>query len=150
MDSYAIATAIATRYSAANVTPPTGQDDPKLVTADLPEAISYFPSIIVSPPRLDDANYTASKGTVLPLIYQVTLLLSRADGSPRRAKLVHDWVTALYKQLSPQIQLGLAYVALAQMVAFRAGTVRYAGEEYDGITWDVRVLVSEADNTRAA
>ena len=36
MDSYDFADAIATRFSAANVTPPTGQDEPKIVTADLP------------------------------------------------------------------------------------------------------------------
>lgn len=150
MDSYAIASAIATRYSAANVTPPSGEEDPKVATADLPENITFFPTLVVSPPRLDAANYTPSKGLLLPLTYQVTLFLSKADGSPRRAKAVHDWVTALYPQLEPQIQLGLAYVALATMTSFRAGTVRYGGEEYDGIVFDVRVLVSEASNTRAA
>lgn len=145
MDSYAIAGAIATRFSAANVTPPSGQEDPKLVTADLPDAVSVFPTILVMPPIMDDANYNASRNRSFPLIYTVILFLSRSDGTPRRAKALHDWVTAIYGQLGGQVQLGLSsYVALATVQAFRAGTVSYAGESYDGITFDVNVRISES------
>ena len=144
MDSYAIASAIATRFSAANVTPPSGEEDPKVATAQLPEDVSWFPTILVSTPQMDDANYNASRSRSFPLVYAVTLFLSRSDGSARNAKRVHDWVTALYGQLGGQIQLGLAYVALATVQGFRAGIVRYAGTDYDGITFEVVVQVSEA------
>ena len=144
MDSYAIAEAIAARFSAANVTPPTGQAEPKVVTADLPESISFFPTLLVLPPVMDDANYNASRSRTFALLYRVTLFLSRADGSPRRAKAIHDWTTALYGQLGGQIQLGLSYVPLATIQGFRAGTVTYGGEAYDGLTFDVNVRISES------
>ena len=145
MDSYDIADAIATRFSAANVTPPTGQEEPKIVTADLPSSISFFPTILVLPPMLDDASYNASRSRTLPLTYPVILFLSRADDTPRRAKALHDWVTALYGQLGGQLQLGLSsYVSLATVVSFRAGVVTYERTEYDGVAFAVRVQVNES------
>jgi hypothetical protein len=145
MDSYAIATAIATRFSAANVTPPSGQPEPAIVTADLPEAISWFPTLLVFPPTMDEANYNASRNRTFPLVYQVVLFLSRAQGSAARAKLLHDWTTALYGQLGGQVQLGLStYVTVARVQSFRAGVVEYAGEDYDGIQFEVVVGISES------
>jgi hypothetical protein len=144
VDSYAIASAIATRFSAANVTPPTGAEEPKVVTQDLPEAISWFPTLLVFPPVMDDANYNASRNRTFPLIYQVVLFLSRADGSARRAKALHDWTTALYGQLGGQLMLGLStYVQLATVDSFRAGVVEYEGAQYDGLTFEVNVRISE-------
>lgn len=145
MDSYAIAGAIATRFSAANVTPPSGQPEPAVVTADLPESVSFFPTILVLPPVMDDANYNASRNRSFPLLYPVVLFLSRADGSPRRAKALHDWTTALYGQLGGQLQLGLSsYVSLATVEGFRAGIVTYEGIDYDGLTFTVNVRISES------
>lgn len=145
MDSYAIASAIATRFSAANVNPPTGAEDVKVATADLPENIALFPTVLVLPPEMDAATYNASRSRTFSLLYPVMLFLSRSDGSPRRAKAVHDWVTALYGQLGGQLQLGLSsYVSLATVEAFSAGVVSYGGEEFDGIRWDVLVRVNEA------
>jgi hypothetical protein len=145
MDSYAIASAIADRFSAANVTPPTGEPEPAVVTADLPESISYFPTLLVFPPRMDGANYNASRNRSFPLIYSVALFLSRSDGSPRRAKRVHDWVTALYGQLGGQLQLGLSsYVALATVDDFYAGPIGYEGIDYDGVAFSVNVRISES------
>ena len=145
MDSYAIAEAIAARFSAANVTPPTGQAEPKVVTADLPESISFFPTLLVLPPEMDDASYNASRSRTFALLYRVTLFLSRADGTGRRAKAIHDWTTALYGQLGGQIQLGLpTYVPLATVEHFRSGPVIYGGETYDGLTFDVNVRISES------
>jgi len=145
MDSYAIADAIATRFSADNVTPPTGEEDPKIATAQLPEDISWFPTILVGTPVMADANYNASRNRSFPLLYSVTLVLARSDGSARNAKRVHDWVTAIYGQLGGQIQLGLSsYVTHAEVAGFRAGIVRYANTDYDGITFDVIVHISES------
>lgn len=145
MDSYDIASAIATRFSAANVTPPSGEPEPAVVTADLPESITFFPTLLVFPPVMDEASYNASRNRSFPLVYNVVLFLSRSDGTPRRAKRVHDWVTALYGQLGGQLQLGLSsYVALATVERFYAGTVGYEGIDYDGIAFSVSVRISEA------
>ena len=142
MDSFAIAGALATLYGAT--TPPTGQESIKNATAALAEAPSFFPTLYVLPPSLSDPSYI-SKGRSLPLDYPAILLLDRADGTARRAEVMHDWVTVLYPRLGTQLQLGLSsYVALATLVGIDAGTVKYAGEDYDGITLINRVLVSES------
>ncbi len=142
MDSYAIAGALATLYKAT--TPPSGEEAIKVATADLAEAPSYFPTMFILPPRLNDPSYI-TKGRSLPLDYPAILLLDKADGSARRAVLMHKWINALYPRLGTQLQLGLnTYVALATLVGVDAGTVRYEGVDYDGITLVNRVLVSES------
>ena len=142
MDSYAIANALATLYKAT--TPPTGEEAIKVATADLAEAPSFFPTLFVLPPRLSDPAYI-SKGRSLPLDYPAVLLLDKADGSARRAVLMHKWINALYPRLGTKLQLGLGtYVALATLAGIDAGTVRYEGIDYDGITLVNRVLVSES------
>lgn len=144
MDSYAIASAIATRFSAANVTPPSGQEDIKLSTPDLPDSLSLFPTVLVFPPQMDDAAYYAHKAN-LNLTYPVVLFLSKADGTPRRAKAVHDWITALLNQLDAQLRLGLeSYVSTATIENWNAGEWSYNGENYDGIRFQVLVHVNEA------
>ena len=143
MDSYAIAGAIATRFAAAAVTPPSGAEDVKVSTADLPDDISVFPTVLVFPPQMTDATYRGSKRN-LTLVYPVVLFLSKADGTPRRAKALHDWVTALYVQMDGQFQLGLStYVAEAWIENFNAGEYTYAGSNYDGIRWEVHVHINE-------
>ena len=145
MDSYQIATAIATRFAAAAVTPPTGQEDVKVSTADLPESIAVFPTILVLPPVMADATYNASRSRSFDLTYPVVLLLSASDGTPRRAKAVHDWATAIYGQIGGQLQLGLSsYVAVAYVTGFQAGSVTYAGAQFDGIRFEVLVRINEA------
>lgn len=142
MDSYAIAGALATLYKAT--TPPSGEEAIKVATADLAEAPSYFPTLFVGLPRLSDPSYI-SKGRSLPLDYPVVLLLDKADGSARRAVVMHKWINALYPRTGTQLQLGLSsYVALATLVGIDPGTVQYEGIDYDGITLTVRVLVSES------
>lgn len=147
MDSYAIASAIATRLG--GVTPPSGEEAIKVKTADLPEGISVFPTLVVGHPSLADPAYF-SKRRSLPLVFPVLLFLARHDASPRRAKRLHDWVTAIYGRLSGQLQLGLStYVAWAEVDGFDAGVVRYEGIEYDGISLRVLVRVEEASGAAA-
>lgn len=146
MDSYAIANAIATRLQAA--TPPTGKEAIKEATADLPESISWFPTMLVSLPEPDYIEHT-SNSTSAALTYQATLLLARHDGNQRRARLLHDWTTALYPQLNGLLQLGLAYVSVATVDDWRAGVVTYEGEEYDGLILYVNVRIHEAGSYAA-
>lgn len=143
MDSYAIASAIATRFSSANVSAPSGAENIKQSTAQLPESLTFFPSVLVSPPRVDSATWRLGRG-YFSITYRATLFLAKHDGSPRRAKALHDWVTALYKQLAGNLDLDLAYVALAQLARADAGVVEYEGIEYDGIVMDIDVQANEA------
>jgi hypothetical protein len=145
MDSAAIAAAIALRFAATNVTQPTGAEDVKVSTADLPDALSVFPTVLVMPPTMDNASYNASRSRSYDLTYPTILYLARSDGSPRRAKALHDWATAIYGQLGGQMQLGLSsYVSLCYIVGFTAGTMSFAGDDYDGIRFDVLVRINES------
>lgn len=141
MDSYAIAAAIAARYSA--ISTPSGEEAIKKATAELPDAIDFTPTLLVMPPVMDTASYNASRSRTFTLLYPCALYLSRADGSPRRAHAVHDWFTAVYPMVGGQLQLGLAYVALATLEALEARVLPYGGSEWDGLVWTVRVRISE-------
>lgn len=142
MDSYAIAGAIVTLGQA--ISAPSGQPSIAKVTADLPESIEIPPTLLVLPPVMDDANYNASRNRSFTLRYPCGLYLSRADGSPRRAKAVHDWFTKLYPMVGGQLQLGLSYVALAKLMNLQGGSLTYGPETYDGLGWDIVVQVSES------
>lgn len=140
MDSYAIASAIATRFGAT--TPPAGQEAIKLATAELPDEVSLFPSLLVFPSTMSDPTYIASKRD-LNLTFPVAFVLSRADGSPRRAHALHDWVTVLYGRIAGQIMLGLSsYVSESEVLAWTPG-VSYGGQDYDGALLTVWVHVNE-------
>jgi hypothetical protein len=144
VDSYAIASAIATRFAAAAVTPPSGYEDIKVSTPDLPDDVTLFPTVLVYPPQMSDATYYAHKAN-LNLVYPVVLFLSKADGTPRRAKALHDWLTALLNQMDGNLRLGLStYVSTATIENWSAGEWSYAGADYDGIRFEVHVHVNEA------
>jgi hypothetical protein len=140
MDSYGIAAAIATRLLAT--TPPTGKEAVKEATADLPESISWFPTVVVGLPEPEYITHSAGS-TSMALTFPATLLLDRSDGSPRRARLAHDWLTALYPQLNGNLDLGRNDIVMAVITDWNAGTVSYGGDEYDGITFDVTVRIVE-------
>jgi hypothetical protein len=141
MDSYAIAGAIAARKSA--ISTPSGYEAIKVATADLPDTIGFTPTLLVMPPVMDEANYNASRSRTFTLLYPCALYLSQADGTPRRAKAVHDWFTAVYPMQGGQLQLGLSYVALATLIGLEARVMPYGGTDYDGLHWFVRVRISE-------
>ena len=146
MDSYAIANAIAVRLKATS--PPSGKESIKEATAELPDNISWFPTLLVSLPEPEYIEHT-SRSTAMSLTYQATLLLARHDGSERRAHLLHDWTTALYKQLNGKLQLDLAYVSMASIDDWRGGVVTYEGTEYDGLVLYVNVRIHEAGSYAA-
>ena len=147
MNEYDIASAIATRLGAT--TPPTGQDAIKLATADYPDALGLWPTLLVGISTMSAESFD-NRARSLTLIYPATLFLGRADGTPRRSRALRDWITVLYPRLSGYMTLGsLAYVAWSEIVAWRGSVVTYGGEEYDGAIFDCRVLVREASGAAA-
>lgn len=146
MNEYTVAAAIATRLGAT--TAPTGQETIKYASADFPETLSLFPSLIVGVSRMSGGDHV-NKRLILPLEFDAAFYLSKADGSPRRSRAVRDWITALYARIAGQVQLGLSdYVALAKITGWTPGAT-YAGEAYDGAAFVVSVLVEEAVTSAA-
>ena len=144
MNDRTIAAAIATRLGAT--TAPTGQETIKVATADFPDSLSLFPTLIVGVSRMAGGTHTSGQLT-LPMEFDAALYLSKADGSPRRSQAVRDWITALYARIAGQFQLGLSsYVTVAMVTAWTPGA-SYVGEAYDGVTFTISVGVKEAVTT---
>lgn len=146
VDFDAIAAAIATRFAAAAITPPSGEDDIALSTSDLPDAIADVPTVLVLPPDPDGIEFNyhpqAVSGTAR---YPVRFYLWRVGDEPRRMSLTKKWLNVLYAQLFGQVMLGLsAYVTTAVVDEMGVGRVKYGGIEYQAITLSVAVNFWEA------
>jgi hypothetical protein len=143
-DLEAIAQAIATRFSATNVTPPTGY--PAIVdsTEQLPNQIANTPVVLVFPPE----ETMPGEGSRLLTIHQewpVRLYLYQRADQPRRMTDLYKWRNSLYLQVMGQTHLGLpTYVAQARVTRIAIVGFEYAKVEYDGIELTVEVSIAEA------
>jgi hypothetical protein len=147
-DFGAVAAAIATRFSAAEVTPPAGYGEVRVSTHLIPNALTSFPTVVVFPPEVT-FSYTPSSRQAPTTDFVVRLYLDKPMDYGRATTKVYAWMTALYGQLDGQFQLGLGYVAWAQVVSMGAGELRFgdAGVNgapgYPGIEFTVRVHLVE-------
>ena len=145
-DFNALASAIATRFSAANITPPSGERDIVLSTHQLPPTVAQEPTVLVFPPDPDSVEFTYMGGTrTFAVIFPVRFYLWNLRDNKRNAELVLKWLGSLYQQLDGEVHLGLSsYVANSEVATIGAGRMTYAGVEYEGIQIDVQVNVWEA------
>lgn len=138
IDDQAIAQAIATRFAAANVTAPSGEDNIRLSTEQLPDRIGPTPSVLVFPSE-DEVHVTASTRH-MRMVYPVRFYLYKTQDTPRQAARLNKWRKVLRAQLDSNTHLGLeSYVATAEVTAVRAGTLVYAEEAFDGVELQVTV-----------
>lgn len=143
VDFYAIGQAIAVRFAAAAVTPPSGEDDIAESTAALPDAITNEPTVLVFPPEIDFSYGPSVRKPVAT--YPVRFYLWKVRDNSRNAALQTNWISALYAQLDGQVHLGLSsYVNYAVVEGIVPGKLTYAGTEYYGIEFNVVVHVGEA------
>lgn len=143
VDFNAIAQAIAARFSATNITPPTGEQDIRLSTEALPQALNVEPAVLVFPPSSISFGYGPSirKGMAE---YPVRFYIYQVRDNARNATLINKWLSSLYAQLDGQVHLGLSsYVTHAVVRTIAAGPLSYAGAEYHGIELTVEVYFGE-------
>jgi hypothetical protein len=143
IDFNAIAGALATRFSAANTTAPTGETPIRLSTEKIPGQIAGTPAVLILPPDSVPFSYqnSARTGTA---VFRVQFYLERVRDSGRNATLIYKWMGALYGQVDGQIQLGLpTYVNWAEVGDMHPGVLTYGGENYEGISFDVAVRLGE-------
>lgn len=141
MDLTAQASAIASRFSAAALTPPSGYTDPGTALYELPEAITTTPTAIVFPPEgaFSFAGFKRSGD----LDWVVRWYIS-PQSEPRATKAFYDWAGVLIDQLQTPYELDLApTVTHAVIPSIRFGRLEYAGIEYHGIEMTVRVHTEE-------
>lgn len=145
MDVNAIATAIAARFSAAQVTPPAGYDNIALSTATLPDAITSLPAVLVFPPS-GTWGFNAGASRTGDLIFPVRFYVGPRADTARSTQAVNKWHSVLIEQLIGQLALGesLRGVTHSFITATDSGSMTYAEMEYLGIELTVNVHLVEA------
>lgn len=143
MDVAAIASALATRFAAAAITPPTGYTDPATATYQLPNAITTTPTCLVFPPE-GEYSYSGHKRST-NLLFPVRWYIAQTSDRPRAIAALYAWQSVLIDQLEARFDLGLSAsgVTHAVIVSTTAGTGEYADQEYAVIEMSVLVHVEE-------
>lgn len=142
-DFNAIAQAIAARFAADQITPPSGENDIALSTEALPSNIIQEPTVLVFPPEIE--WHYAGHARSGPVVFPVRFYLFRIRDNARNATLTQKWLGSLYQQLDAQVHLGLSsYVAQAKIENITPGRLSYGGDEFEGIELTVVVSVWEA------
>lgn len=143
MDLTAIASAIAGRFAAAAITPPTGYTDPGTAVYQLPNAIASTPTAVVFPPE-GEFSYGAQWRSAR-LLFPVRWYIADTADLPRATKVMYDWAGTLIDQLEASFELGLAPTVTSATVSdVRFGKLEYADHEYTGIEMSVLVTTTEA------
>lgn len=144
-DFQAIADALALRYAAGNITPPTGEvNNIRLATADPPQALDVFPAVLVFA-MVEPAEFTfganVRKG-VVP--FTVEFYLGTDGDLKRQAARLHKWAGVLLDATLVSTHLGLgAVVALTWARRMQIGILDYAGAKIPGISISVVITTSE-------
>ncbi len=141
VDFQAVADALAVRFGPTKVTAPSGEQNVRLSTAELPNEIVHEPTVLVFPPVHVGLSYGPSlrKGSAT---YTVNFYIYKIRDTPRNSVLLNKWLGALYAQLDGQVHLGLSsYVTRAVVTDIAVGPLVYpaGGLEYHGIQLTVDV-----------
>jgi hypothetical protein len=142
MNLLTIADALALRFAAAYVTPPSGLKNITTSTARPPNNIPNTPFVIAWPIRGDITIPPGQRKGEHE--FHVIFYYSRAEADiPREYVALMSWLGVLLGQLDAQMQLGVAGVLKAEVMTWEIGIHSYAGVTYEGITLTVHVWTSE-------
>lgn len=139
-DMLAIAAAVAGRYDAAQMTAPTGYDPIRYATHLPPNQMGPLPCVLVF---ADEGDWDAGNGTRLGVHqFTVRFYYDQTLDLPRAQAALLSWLTVLGDQHKASITLGGTVVAVST-VSWKLGQMPYAGEDYVGLEFRVRVVTSE-------
>jgi hypothetical protein len=151
-DFDAINTALIARFAAAAITPPTGYDNVKISTGDLPTGMLPLPAVLVFPDE-GTFNYGSAGGRRdAHLGFTVRFYYNQTGDLERDTAALRKWLDVLVEQLRAAHQLGgltwssgtrVGEVTHARVDSYSTGTFQYAGQDYTGIELNVDVLVNE-------
>lgn len=142
MDIDGIATAIAARFAAAQVTPPAGgYDNVRVSTADLPGQMTPLPTVLVFLDSGDFGHFPGMRDGRQE--WTVRFYYNQAGDVARDMKTLRLWLAVLIDQLRASAQLA-GIVTLARITRFKIGILNYAGLDYTGIELGVHVVTNEA------
>ncbi len=142
MNLTTIATNIATRFSSSTITPPSGYPNIVFSTHILPNAIGGTPCVLVKPPVINTEygpGGTRSGTMEFPVEFYI------APSAEDNVQAVYDWWGVLFDQLIADYDIGgPTDVVDATITGSRLGTLTYAGVDYLGIVYTVRVRIVSA------
>ena len=142
MDYTAIATALAARYAAAQMTAPTGYSAIRLSTFQPPEDVPPLPCVIVFPPEL--GTFESGNGTRTGAHdWTVRLMYDQAGDLARQSAALLLWASVFVDQLKASVTLS-GTVVTAVLTGYRIGFFSYADKMYAGIEGIVHIVTSEA------
>jgi len=144
MDIVTIAANLATRFNAANITPPTGYDDIALATYELPNAITTTPTVLVFPPEGAFAYPSGYKRST-NLEFPIRFFLAETSDRPRATAALYAWWASLVDQLEGAYDLDATAkgVTHAVITGMAAGSSEYAEKEYAVIELEVLVHLEQ-------
>lgn len=147
MDVHAIATALAGQFSSANVTPPTGYANIAFSSAELPNAITSLPAVLVFPP---DGTWTYNSGAtrVGDLRFNVRVFLGPMMDTGRNAQMINKWHSVLIDRTLNRLALSQATNGVTHcfIESSSSGMIDYADQKYVGVELDVVVHLVEGIN----
>ena len=144
-DFDAIAVALAARFAAAQITPPTGGY--VNVRASLPyppAAMVPLPAVFVVPA---EGSFPLAGNGIRRGEHDFTVRFYFAQtGTPEKdIKALLKWLTVLVDQLKASVMLGgLAGVGPVQVSDWRIGKLTFGDQDYSGIELSVQVVTNEA------
>lgn len=149
LDFLAIADALALRFSAVNLTPPTGQPPIRKSTARPENNAPASPFVFV---LLDSGTLTVGPSREGEHAFLVRFFHSKKAGDTSEAHMVLlTWLGVLLDQLNAAMKLGLPLVVTkAQTTGYRLATFTYGGVEYWGIEIPVTVWTRHSVSLVAA
>jgi len=146
MNISGISEALATRFAAAAITPPTGYNEPVTATHLLPNAITTTPIALVFPP-VAEFSYSGHKRSG-DLDYTIRWYIANTADKPRAAAALYAWYDVLVEMLEASFDLDATAsgVTHAVVTGARAGPAEYAEKEYVTVELDVTVHTEQGFN----
>lgn len=139
-DFDAITTALAARFSAAQVTPPAGYDPITASTGDLPEGMLPTPCVLVFPAGGEFRHVPSKRDS--SHMFTVRFYFNQNGDLERDTVALRKWLTVLADQLRLSAQLA-GIVTAARIESYTVGVMTYATVDYTGLELNVRVIVNE-------
>lgn len=140
-DFDAITVALAARFASGVVTPPTGYDNIKISTGDLPGQMLPLPCVLTFPVSGSFTHFPGKRDSRHEFI--VRLYYNQTGDLERDVTALRRWLTVLVDQLKLSVQLA-GIVTSAHVTGYNMGVLTYAGITYSGLEMNVSIVTNEA------
>ncbi len=145
LDVATYATNVAALWAPSNLTAPSGLENITLSTHLLPNAVTTTPTMLIKPPT---GNFEYAPGQMQgELVFPGEFYLSEGSDLPANAQKVYAWYGVLFAKPEGDYDLGAAAGVIdVTITGAVVGTLVYAGKDYVGIKFDVRLRIKLAYN----